>query len=100
MKLSSLSWPEFGSSAFNRKRKRDPVDEGRDIELVVRVSDPVVARLILMIESRSNAGAVEYGAKSIIDRIDKPDKLVSEALEESIDQIIYLFAALSLLSDD
>lgn len=61
--------------------------------------DPLVARLIRHIESRSNAGAVEYKSDSIIDRIDDPAALVSEALEEAIDQIIYLGGALSLLRD-
>jgi hypothetical protein len=66
---------------------------------VVKVRDPLVARLIRHIESRSNAGAVEYKSDSIIDRIDDPAALVSEALEEAIDQIIYLGGALSLLRD-
>jgi hypothetical protein len=66
---------------------------------IVKVKDPLVARLIRHIETRSNQGAMEYDSDSILERIDDPAALVSEALEEAIDQIIYLGGALSLLRD-
>tara|TARA_R110000824_G_scaffold23237_2_gene83615 strand:+ start:111 stop:437 length:327 start_codon:yes stop_codon:yes gene_type:complete len=69
------------------------------ISLSVKVKDPIVASLIKKIEKRSNDGADEYGSDSILERIQDPLQLVSESLEEAIDQIIYLGCALSLLRD-
>lgn len=88
------------SSAAKRRRNRNRVVDGQDIEVTVRVADPIVAKLILLIAERSNKGAIEYGAKSLLDRVTDPSAMVSEALEESVDQIVYLFGALSLLSKD
>lgn len=70
-----------------------------EISLSVKVKDPIVASLIKQIEKRSNDGAEEYGSDSILERIQDPLKLVSDSLEEAIDQIIYLGCALSLLKD-
>ena len=69
------------------------------ISLSVKVKDPIVASLIKKIEKRSNDGAEEYGSDSLLERISDPLQLVSESLEEAIDQIIYLGCALSLLKD-
>ena len=68
--------------------------------LKVEVQDPIVAELIRLVEKRSNDGAKEYGFKSILERADQPLTLVSDALEESIDQLIYLGAALALLREE
>lgn len=71
--------------------------ESGEIEINIRVSDPMVARLILMLAERSNSGALEYGSKSLLDRITDSKELVNQAVEESIDQMIYLFGAAVLM---
>lgn len=68
-------------------------------EFTVKVRDKVVADLIKEIARRSNDGASEYEHESLTDRIKNPVMLVREALEEAIDQMIYLGAALSVMSD-
>ena len=71
----------------------------KDIVVTVRVKDPLVAALIRQIAERSNAGAEEYGHNSLLERISDPKKLVKDAVEEAIDQMIYLGAALSVLPE-
>ena len=71
-----------------------------DIVVTVRVKDPLVAALIRQIADRSNAGAKEYGHNSLVERISDPKRLVKDAVEEAIDQMIYLGAALSVLPED
>ena len=73
-------------------------EEDRNIEVSVRLADPVVAKLILMIADRSNAGAEEYGNKSVVDSFEDPSDMIEEAIEEAVDQVIYLYGALKLMS--
>ena len=68
-------------------------------EFTVNVKDPIVSELVKLMIKRSNDGAIEYGFESLLDRVDDPVALVADALEEALDQIIYLKAALSLLKE-
>ncbi len=68
-------------------------------EFTVKTKDPIVAALIKQMEKRSKEGAKEYGFDSILERVDDPLTLVCDALEEAIDQIVYLGAAVSLLKE-
>ena len=68
-------------------------------EFTVNVKDPIVSELVKLMIKRSNDGAVEYGFESLLDRVDDPVALVADALEEALDQIIYLKAALSILKE-
>lgn len=68
-------------------------------EFTVNVKDPIVSELVKLMIKRSNDGAIEYGFESLLDRVDDPVALVADALEEALDQIIYLKAALSLLQE-
>ncbi|MBE85132.1 MAG: hypothetical protein CME21_21460 [Gemmatimonadetes bacterium] len=68
-------------------------------EFTVKIKDPIVAELVKLLIKRSNDGAVEYGFESLLERVDDPVALVSDALEEALDQIIYLKAALSILKE-
>ena len=56
-------------------------------------TDPLVLEAQKMIAERSEAGEREYGYPSILGRELTPLQLVEEALEEAVDQVIYLLAA-------
>tara|TARA_R100000963_G_C4605561_1_gene77757 strand:+ start:257 stop:547 length:291 start_codon:yes stop_codon:yes gene_type:complete len=69
-----------------------------DSKVELNITDPLVKKLVKLIAKRSNEGALEYGSVSILERIQDPKMLIKDALEESIDQSIYLSAALHLLN--
>ena len=63
------------------------------MKVEVEVSDPAVAKLIRLIAERSKSGEREYGFQSLLDRGMTPQELISESIEEAVDQSIYLMAA-------
>ena len=70
------------------------------IEINVKVKCPAAAQLIRLIEKRSNDGAKDYGFDSIIERVKDPRALVRDAMEEVIDQSIYIQAAILLYDQE
>ena len=70
------------------------------IEINVKVKCPAAAQLIRLIEKRSNDGAKDYGFDSIIERVKDPRAIVRDAMEEVIDQSIYIQAALLLYEQE
>lgn len=66
--------------------------DGISMSVEINVLDPLAIQAAQLIEMRSNAGSIEYGHDSLLDRNIGPEALLDEAIEESVDQLMYLLA--------
>jgi len=61
--------------------------------------DPVARQAAELIVKRSNEGAIEYKSESILEREGvTAHSLMEDAIEEAVDQVIYLLALKAKLS--
>ena len=61
--------------------------------------DPLAADAARLIADRSNAGALVYGECSILDKGQTAGELLTDAIEECADQLLYLLALRSKLRE-
>lgn len=62
--------------------------------------DPVAVIAAGLVACRSREGSVEYKAKSILDRKFKAYDMCNEAIDEAVDQLIYLVALRELIKNE
>jgi hypothetical protein len=70
------------------------------LEVAFEFVDPIAVVAAGLVACRSKEGAVEYKASSILDRKFKAYDMCNEAIDEAVDQLIYLVALRELIQKE
>jgi hypothetical protein len=75
-------------------------DRDKVLEVAFEFVDPIAVIAAGLVACRSKEGAVEYKARSILDRKFRAYDMCNEAIDEAVDQLIYLVALRELIKEE